>query len=202
MATKRECGVCWYVYDPDLGDDVWQVPPGTAFEALPPEWRCPRCDSGKERFLPPRDEGIDPRVAKLEQAYRHIAETKMKDFPLSNPKLDVKAVGFRSVDQGLLGVLVTPWGINAVLFPDGGATAPPLGHTRTFASGRYTFLRQALEGVGELELMSLLSPVTELEDQQAAVVLADEMLEAILAPPKPALTSRRAWLKFLPRSTG
>lgn len=51
MSGERECGVCWYVYRPDDGDDVWQVPPGTAFDALPSEWRCPRCDSPKEKFL-------------------------------------------------------------------------------------------------------------------------------------------------------
>ncbi|WP_394700487.1 rubredoxin [Thiomicrorhabdus sp.] len=25
----------------------WQVPPGTPFSQLPPEWRCPDCDGEK-----------------------------------------------------------------------------------------------------------------------------------------------------------
>ncbi len=33
--AKLECGICWAVYDPALGDDVAQVPPGTPFAALP-----------------------------------------------------------------------------------------------------------------------------------------------------------------------
>ena len=48
---RMECGVCWQVYDPAEGDDVWQVPAGTSFAALPGHWRCPRCDAPRERFL-------------------------------------------------------------------------------------------------------------------------------------------------------
>ena len=32
-ATRMECKVCWYVYDPAEGDVVWQIPPGTPFAA-------------------------------------------------------------------------------------------------------------------------------------------------------------------------
>ena len=30
FATRLECKVCWYVYDPALGDPVWQIPAGHA----------------------------------------------------------------------------------------------------------------------------------------------------------------------------
>ena len=49
--TKMECKICWYVYDPAEGDDYWQVPPGTPFAELPPEWRCPQCDGEKAQFM-------------------------------------------------------------------------------------------------------------------------------------------------------
>lgn len=49
--SKLECKICWYVYDPALGDAVWQIPPGTAFTDLPPHWSCPECDSPKDGFL-------------------------------------------------------------------------------------------------------------------------------------------------------
>lgn len=47
-----ECNICWYVYDPAEGDEVWQIPPGTPFQQLPAEWRCPVCDAPPEKFLP------------------------------------------------------------------------------------------------------------------------------------------------------
>ncbi len=50
-ADRRECGVCWNVYDPALGDPQWQVPPGTAFEDLPPHWSCPNCAAEQSKFL-------------------------------------------------------------------------------------------------------------------------------------------------------
>jgi rubredoxin len=50
-ATRMECGICWHVYDPAEGDEVWQVPPGTAFTALPEDWRCPNCDAPRSKFM-------------------------------------------------------------------------------------------------------------------------------------------------------
>lgn len=54
---RMECGVCWYVYDPAAGDDVWQVPPGTAFADLPDDWRCPNCDAPPHKFMRLGDDG-------------------------------------------------------------------------------------------------------------------------------------------------
>jgi rubredoxin len=50
--TRLECRICWYVYDPAEGDEVEQIPPGTAFADLPDHWRCPQCDAAREMFLP------------------------------------------------------------------------------------------------------------------------------------------------------
>jgi rubredoxin len=49
--TQYECGVCWAVYDPALGDPFAQVAPGTPFADLPAHWQCPNCDAPKARFM-------------------------------------------------------------------------------------------------------------------------------------------------------
>ena len=49
--TRLECGVCWYVYDPALGDEIWQIPPGTPFDGLPAHWSCPNCAAEKDKFM-------------------------------------------------------------------------------------------------------------------------------------------------------
>lgn len=46
-----ECGICWWIYDPAIGCEVWNIPPGTAFADLPEHWKCPRCDAPREKFL-------------------------------------------------------------------------------------------------------------------------------------------------------
>ncbi len=49
--TRLECKICWYVYDPEKGDDYWQIVPGTPFSALPEHWTCPECDGMKNDFM-------------------------------------------------------------------------------------------------------------------------------------------------------
>jgi rubredoxin len=49
--ARLECKICWWVYDPALGDPVWQVDPGTPFSDLPSHWRCPQCDGDAEQFM-------------------------------------------------------------------------------------------------------------------------------------------------------
>lgn len=47
---KWSCTVCGYVYDPEKGDEINGIPPGTPFESLPETWVCPVCGAPKEMF--------------------------------------------------------------------------------------------------------------------------------------------------------
>ena len=47
---KYKCNICKYEYDPAQGDPTQGIAPGTPFEALPADWKCPRCKQGKEKF--------------------------------------------------------------------------------------------------------------------------------------------------------
>lgn len=49
--ARLECKICWYVYTPEQGDELGQIPPGTAFAQLPEHWRCPECDGDKNQFM-------------------------------------------------------------------------------------------------------------------------------------------------------
>ena len=40
-----------YIYDPEKGDPKHDIAPGTKFEDLPDDWRCPRCKRKKEKFV-------------------------------------------------------------------------------------------------------------------------------------------------------
>ena len=42
-AARWICLECSYIYDPEKGDPKNGIPPGTPFEALPDDWRCPEC---------------------------------------------------------------------------------------------------------------------------------------------------------------
>lgn len=50
-SDRLECGICWWVYDPSVGDPSAHVAAGTPFAALPEQWRCPNCDAPKHKFM-------------------------------------------------------------------------------------------------------------------------------------------------------
>ena len=45
------CSGCGYIYDPDLGDEEGEIPPGTLFEKLPEDWVCPECSEARDQFI-------------------------------------------------------------------------------------------------------------------------------------------------------
>lgn len=47
---KYRCTICNYVYDPEIGDPDNGVEPGTSFDNLPDDWRCPVCGALKKYF--------------------------------------------------------------------------------------------------------------------------------------------------------
>jgi rubredoxin len=47
---KYVCNLCGYVYDPKLGDDENDIPPGIKWEDLPDDWTCPVCSASKDEF--------------------------------------------------------------------------------------------------------------------------------------------------------
>ena len=49
---KYKCGICGYIYDPAKGDPDSGIQPGTAFESIPADWKCPVCGVTKDNFDP------------------------------------------------------------------------------------------------------------------------------------------------------
>jgi rubredoxin len=47
---KYTCQVCFYIYDPEIGDPDNGISPGTSFEDLPEDWVCPTCGAEKSSF--------------------------------------------------------------------------------------------------------------------------------------------------------
>ncbi len=205
-----ECGVCWQVYDPQHGDATRDISPGTPFSALPADWRCPRCQAAPLQFLP-HDEGRrstpdaapwQTRVDKLVAAYEAVAEQRMRGLPVYNERLRVEAVGFQPWGTCLIGVLITPWFMNAVLLPerdrDWAALQEGAQIGWALPSGRYTFVHGRLEGFGVLQSCSLFSPMGMFDQQAVARITAQAALEALLEAPAaadaPRSLSRRDFL--------
>ncbi len=142
-----------------------------------------------------------PRVQALQQAFEHIARTRMAGLPLVNPRLTVACVGFRAEagDDVALGVLVTPWCMNLVRLPlrEGVATLGPgeMGE-RDVGARRFDFVGTREDGVGAFEAASLFSPMFEFVDQSAALATAAEALRELRgrAEALPEQPARRGFL--------
>ena len=46
------CSICGFQYNPEEGDPALGIPPGTPFEDLPDDYKCPICNAGKDYFNP------------------------------------------------------------------------------------------------------------------------------------------------------
>ena len=128
-------------------------------------------------------------AAILEAAFREIGNTRMMGLPILNQALAVEAVGFQPLHGHWLGVLITPWFMNAVIVPGADAdwvSVPegawvdwqlPVGHLRFYGVFE--------PGVGEIHAHSLYSPVARFADPAAARHEARRCLGLLLtAPPQ------------------
>ena len=201
--SRLECGICWWVYDPALGDEVTQVAAGTPFSRLPDTWRCPNCDAEKSKFMVLGSVGgaspLAHPVVQLANAYRRAA-LSMKGLPIYNPTLAVEAIGFREVEGRHAGIVVTPWFMNLTVIPSQADLALWVvgGTVRTrFPSGQYDLLVSELPDFGLVATCSLFSPMHDFTDHEAAQVAAAAAADALHVPeePEPSPTvSRRALL--------
>lgn len=48
--ASYECPSCGYIYEPTKGDSKTDIAPGTSFEDLPSDWRCPVCGVKRSQF--------------------------------------------------------------------------------------------------------------------------------------------------------
>jgi len=199
--TRLECGVCWWVYDPALGDEERQIAPGTPFRLLPDTWNCPNCETDKSKFMVigNASESSDDAVQDLANAYRRAA-LKVKGMPIYNPTLAVEAVGFRLYEGRQVGVIVTPWFMNLTVLPcaeDQKAWVTGGSVRLVFPSGAYDFVVTNLDGVGLVGACSLFSTMFEFTDHEAAQLAATTIAEAVFEPEQPApapVVSRRQLL--------
>lgn len=48
---RMQCDSCGYVYDKEAGDPEHGIAPGTAWEDVPEDYKCPQCGAAKDVFI-------------------------------------------------------------------------------------------------------------------------------------------------------
>jgi len=183
-----ECKICWYSYDPGVGDEMRQIPPGTPFSALPADWHCPQCDGARDQFMaidadlssPAPESALTQDLAEkpkqLTESFQQVFNTKMRDTPFNNNSLSVEAIGFRIWGNRIVGILLMPWCMNILVLPasDEDWSQLRIGTKRTFAfpSGHYEFIFNNRPPAGGYFACSLFSSMTEFASQLQATNVA------------------------------
>jgi [NiFe] hydrogenase assembly HybE family chaperone len=126
--------------------------------------------------------------ARIADIYRGIHARTMRDAAICNAALEVESIGFRPLGVFAFGIVVTPWFMNVVLAPCGGAELPAIAPGAnapvTLPAGRVDFLAAGLDGFGPLWTCSLFSPMHDFADQAAAHATAEESLAELLRAPQ------------------
>lgn len=203
-----ECKICWTPYDPAEGDDFRQVEPGTAFVDLPEDWSCPNCSAPKEQFMVLEDPGqgemqdmvrINAMTEKLVADFTEVYHAKMRDVPLVNKAIHVEAVGFRTYESMIMGVLISPWFMNIILLPDHDDDWSHLvageKEVITFPSGDYEFLHNTRELIGGYKACSLYSPMGDFKRHKDATDVARAVMQAIFDAENREETDRQAEIR-------
>lgn len=122
-------------------------------------------------------------AAALQARYEHIQQHQMAGVPMLNPALHVRALGFRPWAEHWLGVLVTPWFMNLVLFPRQAEHWHTIGERESrhyvFPAGVFEFIGSHDAVLGDYQACSLFSPMFEFSDQAAAEATAMASLAAL-----------------------
>jgi len=132
---------------------------------------------------------------RLAGAYREIGDRAMRDLPIFNDVLSVEAVGFRKMDDRIVGVLVTPWFMNVVMEANDGAfqpsAAPGSSFRFHFPAGDIDLAVSEVASAGRIASCSLFSPMFEFEDMSCARATAEAALAALMLPADDAEATRR-----------
>jgi len=128
--------------------------------------------------------GTQQKVEILESTFNKIYRERMIDVPITNEKIEVRAIAFQRWQASYLGVMITPWFMNLMLLP--GETEnwddrqELSATTYTFPSGNYEFLTGFEPNIGKYQMCSLFSPMFEFSDNNSAIETARAIIKELM----------------------
>ncbi|MCU7796793.1 MAG: [NiFe]-hydrogenase assembly chaperone HybE [Candidatus Thiodiazotropha sp. (ex Myrtea spinifera)] len=127
---------------------------------------------------------LDPLTQRIEETFTRIEQEQMKGIPLLNPNLKVQTSSFQLFEERIVGIVITPWLMNLILFPAEGEdwSNLTLGEKQThrFPANEYRFMVNEFEGIGQCQTHSLHSPMHEFMDQDHAVAAAESFMQTLM----------------------
>jgi rubredoxin len=72
--SQYVCQICGYVYDEEKGIPEAGIVPGTKWEQLPSDWKCPLCGTEKSLFEKKEEQEAQKKAAVIEEADEELHE--------------------------------------------------------------------------------------------------------------------------------
>ena len=124
------------------------------------------------------------QARRLEQIFTRILHEQMAGIPILNDHIQVQVVGFQAYQDRIIGILITPWMMNLMMFPGDQDNWDELeiGHKRPheFPGGEYRFTINEIEGLGKCQTHSLYSPMRQFKSQAQALTAAGSFLDTLM----------------------
>lgn len=128
---------------------------------------------------------MQAQMAKLTQRFMQIDRERMQGLPFYNEQLYVEALEFQEIEEGYMGVLITPWFINLILlFKQAPEARSVVGQwcRHALPAAEFDFMIGEDEELGRYDFVSLASPVRQFKSQQQAREFALGRLREFLVP--------------------
>ena len=142
-------------------------------------------------------------VAQLVNHFRRVHIERMQGMPILNPALEVQAIGFRELEEHLLGVLITPWFMNLVLLPGSEEWSEREQGKRirvVLPHEEIDFNVTHDDAIGTHLTAVLFRTVADFPDQDTAVEIATEIMKTLFVPPEkpeePKLSRRQLFTRI------
>ena len=125
-------------------------------------------------------------VESLVERFDYIGKERIQGLPIYNDKLFVEAVDFQACAGGQIGVLITPWFVNVMLFPDDDKSwqFKELGEKVKFnlPTGEHEFSVGEEDVIGRYLFRSVVSPTHCYKSQSPAQSAARKALSQLMTP--------------------
>ncbi|MES9968805.1 MAG: [NiFe]-hydrogenase assembly chaperone HybE [Candidatus Thiodiazotropha sp.] len=127
---------------------------------------------------------LETLTRQIENVFKQIESEQMQGIPLLNPMLKVETLGFQEFEGRVVGIIITPWMMNLILFPAENEdwSEMKLGDKQPhrFPANRYKFMVNEIEGIGRCQTHSLYSPMHEFANQEHALAAARSFMQTLM----------------------
>ncbi|MEW8627019.1 MAG: [NiFe]-hydrogenase assembly chaperone HybE [Candidatus Thiodiazotropha sp.] len=127
---------------------------------------------------------VNSMTQQIEAVFKQIEQEQMQGIPLLNPALQVETIGFQEYEGRMIGVLITPWLMNLMLFPgdadDWGKLKLGDNQYHRLPSNEYRFTVNEIDGIGLCQTHPLYSPMHEFMNQEHAVAAAESFMRTLM----------------------